>query len=160
MLRNKKMKSYHLILIVLLVSCKSSCLNLGNEININSEKKIFLPTLNFSKYEKVKIKSVEYIIATNDLNKIIYISSKDEKFKTSNLNINSFLKDIPNYKDSLKFDSSWGVHYIEINKDWYAGFNGKEKPSKDSNIEWFFKYNFPNKYEVPESLFKKFKVKK
>jgi hypothetical protein len=147
------MKKY-LLLILVLISCKSSQINLGDEIIIISEAKYYLPTLSFHNYKKIELKNIEYIVAVGDINNVIYISTKDEKFKTSKLNMNSTLKEIPDFKDSLISDSPWGTYYIRVNKDWHAGFNNKTKPDENSKIGWFFKYDFKKREGISELKFK------
>jgi hypothetical protein len=144
----------YILIILVLISCKSSQINLGDEMIIVSQAKYYLPTLTFHNYKKIEIKNIEYVVAVGNINNVIYISTNDEKFKTSKLNMNSTLKEIPHYKDSLISDTPWGAYYIKVSKNWYAGFNNKTKPDENSKIGWFFKYDFPKREVISESKFK------
>lgn len=146
------MRNYILLITLLFISCKSFQLNLGDDINFESERKIFIPRLTFAKYKKVSVKNIEYLLAVNKSNKIVYISTNDKKFKTSNLSTLNLLRDISDFKDSLKFDRAWGAYYIKVNSAWYAGFNAENTPSENSKIKWFFKYNFPKNKTISKKL--------
>lgn len=148
-----------LLLFLLLISCKSSYLDLDKTLHFESGEKLYLNSSVLLKYKIFKIQNIEYRIAVNKSDKIKYISTRDTNFKTSNLRINNLLKEIPNYKASLKYDENWKIYYIKVNKEWYSGFNEDTKPNEDSKIGYFFKYNFPKKTDARKLFLNKYEFK-
>ena len=99
----------------------------------------------YSKAYNVYCQNISYNIAINDLNKVIFISTQDEAFVTSeNLMIGKLLSDVQSIsKNKIITESGWAF-YIPLESGWNAAFvEGKSMTSRmlkeDSKISFFFK---------------------
>ncbi|MBK7230633.1 MAG: hypothetical protein IPH97_17595 [Ignavibacteriales bacterium] len=93
----------------------------------------------------VNCKNINYYVAVNDFKKVIYISTDDESFVTSEkLNINSTLSDVRNITDNdISIEKGWAF-FIPLESGWNAAFVKGESMTDgildmDSKISFFFK---------------------
>lgn len=141
------------IILLLLVSilCLSSCssknyLTLGSEFKGTKANNtmVFIPNGTLVNSSPIVENDIEYTVGVlND--KIIYIDTTDKNFTISNLKINDRLPESYFNRD-WGYIPGWG-YYIEIESGWYAGFDFQTKPTEESRIQWFFKFDF-NKYNT------------
>ncbi len=140
-------KSYSKILLALslfILSCQNNEITLGSKLeNKEFNKRVLAPTISFIPSTNIKINDIEYIIGVNSDQEISYVSTTNSNFRVDGLTINSKLGDIENDINQVKHIPGWG-YYIEVNSEWYAGFDFQMKPNRGSKIKWFFKYHFSN----------------
>lgn len=82
---------------------------------------------------------VKYTVGILD-GRVIYLCTSDEDFTIGGLRVNDPLPASYAGKE-WGFRPGWG-YYKEIEAGWYAGFDPQTKPTEDSRIQWFFKYDF------------------
>ena len=83
--------------------------------------------------------NIEYTVGVVN-GRIKYVSTFDKDFTVGGLRINDLLpKSFSNRQWGYR--PGWG-YYIELDAGWYAGFDFKTKPTEESRIQWFFKYDF------------------
>jgi len=129
-----------------LVSCQNSKIMLGSKISDykNNTEKLMIPSGALIYSEKISLDNIAYTIGVNQNKIIVYVMTTSSNFKINELNLNSKLKDITSNLDELTYIPGWG-YYIKTNSDWFVGFNFNNRPTLDSKINWFFKYNFPQR---------------
>ena len=144
------MKAYIFILFVLasFFSCGSSKNHIELNTHINRSKynvnyKMLIPSGDFVDSFDYTINNVTYSVSLSLRNKVIYLSTNDNDFIIDELRINNPVSDKYLTKE-FKYRPGWG-YYLPLRDGWYAGFDFKNKPTKESVIIWFFKYDFTNK---------------
>lgn len=137
----------HLFLLIipfLCVSCASAnrLSNAGYEEPEATETRVLIPNGDLVHARTIVEGEVEYMVAVQD-GKIVYLSTIDEDFTIVGLRVNDPLP--ASYADKeWGFRQGWG-YYKEIESGWYAGFDPLTKPTEDSRIQWFFKYDFTDR---------------
>lgn len=144
------------IFLILIQFCLFSCkaqkgINIGSKIeqNMKGNSKILIPSGALVNSVTYLYNNNSFTLGINDDNSLVYISTVDPNFKIEGFKINDDISKI--YENSkVKYAIGWG-YYIQIDSDWYAGFDINSKPTKLSKIQWFFKYRF---IEGNKNLFK------
>lgn len=126
---------------------------LAQSINLNdiidatkSNGYILLPNNALAKCVEIEEEGIKYSLGLSDDNKVIFISTTDTLFSINGIKtgdcISSFC-DVEKIEFECKNDNytpGWG-YYIPIGDGWFAAFNFKEKPNKNSLVQYLFKYN-------------------
>ena len=134
-----------LLLLSVLFSCFSSrdYLKLNTKVNkneANKYEKIMIPSGAFvDSFQFIK-NGVVYNLGISSNNKIVFISTADKNFFIGNLKIEDTLSE-ENLKNGFKYVFGWG-YYLQIDNEWYVGFDYATMPNEKSKIKWFFKYDF------------------
>lgn len=125
---------------------------LAQSINLNdtidatkSNGYILLPNNALAKCVEIEEEGIKYSLGLSDDNKVIFISTIDTLFSINGIKtgdcISSFC-DVEKIEFECKNDNytpGWG-YYIPIGDGWFAAFNFKEKPNKNSLVQYLFKY--------------------
>ena len=135
------MKYIMLFIVLGLVSC-SNDIKLGNKYggkqDIDSKNKIIMPDGNYANLLKDYVNGYSVNIGVNKENTIVFISTKDENFETSNYRVGSIIE-----SQDIQKISGWG-NYIELKTGWFAAFENINTKEKKNKISWFFKFDFKN----------------
>ncbi|BEH00164.1 hypothetical protein [Bacteroides sedimenti] len=135
------------IILLSLVSIMSLSCSSKKYLTLNSIVKetkanntfFFVPNGALIKSFPIIEKNIEYTVGVLN-NKAIYIGTTDKNFTISGLKINDKLPE-SYFVGEWGYRAGWG-YYIEIESGWYAGFDFKTKPNRDSRVQWFFKFDF------------------
>ena len=133
-------------------------------LELNSEFKetgmnntlIFIPDGSCVSSYRVIDNNIEYDIGVYK-NTIIFISTSDKDFTVNGLRVNDHMPASMLNRD-IGFRSGWG-YYVEIVSGWYAGFDYGKRPTIDSPILFFFKYDFDGHIVDYDKLYKEEKDK-
>jgi len=141
---NYKTLFIHLYVIFFLFSsCQLKKIKLGRQQELKSTHFVQPPVGSILRASYVNIRGVKYNVGVTRDNRISYVSTNHSAFKiyinNSVIDMNTRLIDIVDDLERLKYKPGWG-YYVKINPLWYACFDYKEKPSKDSKVISFFKY--------------------
>ena len=88
---------------------------------------------------------------SND-NTIVFISTNDSTFSINDIKIGDCISSFCDINkidfqiDNKNFTPGWG-YYIPINNEWFVALDFKEKPDKNSKVQFFFKYSFDCNFE-------------
>lgn len=99
----------------------------------------------FTKLHKIKSDNIEYKIAVDTNNKIVYIETKDNNFKTDEgIKIGTSLENVLELTSFNMLEEKGWAFYLPLNSGWNAAFVVGEsmtnkKPDNDSKVKWFFK---------------------
>lgn len=114
-------------------------LEIGAKIG-KSTTKIFIPNGSLIDSYIVLSDSIEYTLGVNKQSELVFISTSDPKFSVEGTKIGDFIIGLEN-ENKIGYITGWG-YYIQLNENWYAGFDCKSKPKENSKIEWIFSYKF------------------
>lgn len=141
-----------LFLLVFISSCMAQeNLNLGYKVSEKTESnsKVLIPSGVVVDAVISHYNNCSFTIGMNENKTIVFVSTADPNFVIGGFRVNDDISKI--FKNSkMNYIIGWG-YYIQIDSDWYAGFDFNSKPTERSKIQWFFKYKF---YQGNKKLFK------
>ena len=93
----------------------------------------------------ITVDNIDFFMAVDKDNKIIYIGTTDKNFITSEgINIGSTLQDVMNVSEKSMIKETGWAYYVPLPSGWNAAFTEGEEmtgeePSEKSNVKWLFK---------------------
>ena len=136
---------------LVIISLSIFCLSCGpkKSLSLNSEytgtqakiEYIMIPSGAMVHSYHIIENNVKYTVGVVD-DRIIYITTNDNRFSIFGLRINDLLPE-SFYNKERHYVPGWG-YYIDLGSGWYVGFDHHSKPTEDTRIQWFFKYDFHN----------------
>ncbi len=129
------------IIITIVTSCSSRQFSLDSHVVRSGAAKsmILIPTGALVESCDTIVNDTEFKIGILD-NKIVFVSTDDSKFSIDGYRINSTLP-TGFFKNKLGYAPGWG-YYAELDSGWYAGFDFSKKPTEETPIKFFFKFDF------------------
>lgn len=129
--------------ILIFFSCSAQKkINLGSKMEKKeqSSSKILIPSGALMNSFSSKYNNNTFIFGVNKDETVVYISTVDPLFEIEGFKINDDISKI--FESSqVNYIVGWG-YYLKINSEWFAGFDINTKPTKNTKIQWFFKYKF------------------
>ena len=146
--------------IIVLLSCYfvpniliSQNIELGSKIDtLESDSYIILPNNCLTKHITLKENGIKYNLGLSNDNTIVFISTNDSTFSINDIKIGDCISSFCDINkidfriDNKNFTPGWG-YYIPINNEWFVALDFKEKPDKNSKVQFFFKYSFDCNFE-------------
>lgn len=140
---NQLINKIPFMLLLIFFSCTAQeNINLGSKMDkyLPSTSKILIPSGALVEAATYSYDKSLFTIGMNQDRVAVYVSTVDPNFEVNGFRINDeLLKKFENSK--VHYITGWG-YYIQIDADWFAGFDVNLKPTEKSKIQWFFKYKF------------------
>lgn len=139
----KYLKKITMLFLFIFFSCSAQKnLKLGSKMDENKQisSKILIPSGSLIDSFSAKYNNNTFIFGVNKDETVVFISTVDPVFEIEGFKIND---DISKIFDGtqVNYIAGWG-YYLKINSEWFAGFDFNTKPTKNTKIQWFFKYKF------------------